>query len=204
MCDTPNEDAHVEEEKNVPVRGFACFRKLAKENETKWESEQYHLKLTGKLRNLIAHSVNLFLGIPDTISRCHLHIKTQNCGSLCVYTNAEPFHPRLRERFPRGSSVYTIVYAGAGPCTVSICGGPISRHRDIDLYKSLPVELGEDIVVKSYRRVSYDRSCPVADHSLCGVSPKPRRWRHAMFLFYFWLLKSCRTCCHLWNIFVEK
>ena len=25
-----------------------------------------------------------------------------------------------------------------------------------------------------YRRVSYDRSCPVADHSLCGASPKPR------------------------------
>ena len=36
-----------------------------------------------------------------------------------------------------------------------------------------------------YRRVSYDRSCPVADHSLCGASPKPRGWRHAMFLFYF-------------------
>ena len=37
----------------------------------------------------------------------------------------------------------------------------------------------------TYRRVSYDRSCPVADHSLYGASPKPHGWRHAMFLFYF-------------------
>ena len=37
----------------------------------------------------------------------------------------------------------------------------------------------------NYRRVSYDRSCPVADHSICGASPKPRGWRHAVFLFYF-------------------
>ena len=55
-----------------------------------------------------------------------------------------------------------------------------------------------------YRRVSCDRSCRVADHSLCGTSLKPHGWRHAMFLFYFLWLKPCRTCCHLWNIFCWK
>ena len=51
-------------------------------------------------------------------------------------------------------------------------------------WKKLVAKQAKKYILFIYRRVSYDRSCPVADHSLCGASPIPRGWRHAMFLFY--------------------
>ena len=42
-----------------------------------------------------------------------------------IYTNANWVGLRVQEHFPQGSTVYT----GAGPHTISICGGPISRHQ---------------------------------------------------------------------------
>ena len=75
-----------------------------------------------------------------------------------------------------------------------------------------------EIAIISYRRVSYDRSCPVVDSWLCWASPAPRAWRHTMFFVLFltfealshllplvkhscWKLKKCTGFLLGWNFF---